>query len=129
MNAVTPPLGDIRLLGEATCGRSVGPTINDGCGKPATWHVLWTADGDNGLTCDEHYAEVGIRWASLDSHPFGGVCCMPNTVWIDSTSEPPGLCRWVVDDETHALNAAEYAGVVAEMRAEVARLRAEGDPS
>lgn len=108
MTATAPPLGDSRPFGEATCGRSVGPTINDGCGKPAAWHVLWTADGDNGLTCDEHYAELGIRWMFRDLHPFGGVCCMPNTVWIDSDAESPGLCRWVVGEETLALDAAEY---------------------
>lgn len=108
MTESTPPMGDPRPFGGSTCGRSEGPT-HDECGKPATWHVLWTADGHASGTCDEHYDEVRRRWAFRDAHLFGGVCNMPNTVWIDSDAESTGLCRWVVGDETLALASSEPA--------------------
>lgn len=103
MTAPTPQMGGPRPYGEALCSRAVGPTINHPCGKRATWHIQWVPRGDNGYACDEHYAEARQHVVFNDAHPFGVVCGMPETMWIDSEEEPPGLCRWLVSDETLAI--------------------------
>lgn len=90
-----PPLGSEQPDGISTC--SCGPD-DDLCGKPATWHLIWTPDGENGLACDEHAAWANANFTEYDRHPFGGVCCMPGSFVVWSWEQPPGLCKWAIDD-------------------------------
>jgi hypothetical protein len=92
----SPPLLGDRPAMDQTCGRWLGTT---NCGKPATWHFMWTPEGDNGLTCDEHHDEALRVWTHHDRHPITAVCTMPDANWFFSWDEPPGYCRWVVGDE------------------------------
>lgn len=82
--------------GTNTCNYGYEPNL---CGKPAAWHVIWTPDGENSTACEEHAAEAQQRWTAYDRHPFGGVCIMPGTFVVWSWQEPPGLCKWHVEDE------------------------------
>lgn len=106
-SAAGPPplLGDRPAL-DQTCGRWLGDT---NCGRPATWHFMWTQDGDNGLCCDEHHDEALRTWTHHDRHPITAVCTLPDANWFFSWDEPPGCCRWVVSDETMALATATEA--------------------
>lgn len=51
-----------------------------GCDADATWHVLWTADLENGLCCDEHYAETRRRWVYYAAHPYEPICSGENVL-------------------------------------------------
>lgn len=101
-----PPLGAARPVMDATCGR-LAPGGH--CGKPATWHVIWTSDTENGLCCDGHMDEVIRRWAFYDRHPVGAACTLPDVRLVWSWDDPPGRCVWVVDEETLALALAAEA--------------------
>jgi hypothetical protein len=114
MTTPLPYLGDTRSFAETTCGRMVGPTANDLCGKPAVWHIRWDLSVENSIACEAHYGEICLRWVFYDSHPFGATCNLPDSVWVESADEPPGFCRWIVDEETHALNVAEVPKVTME---------------
>lgn len=104
--AKTPvPLGAERPSMDHTCGRLVPGGY---CGAPAEWHVFWDdVELHNGVCCDMHYRNAKERWHMHDAHPLGAVCTMPDTTVVWSWEEPPGLCRWVVDEDTYALDAAE----------------------
>lgn len=81
---------------DLTCARM---TVDGYCGKPAAWHVFWTVETDNSVACDEHMAEAEKAWAWYDRHPVSSVCTMPGAVVFWSWNEPPGCCRWHVDDD------------------------------
>lgn len=101
---VGPPLGRERPAGELICSRVTTSDI-DGpvCGKPATAHLFWDEDGENGVACDEHGIEARATWRIYDEHAVGGVCTMPMSSWVPSWEDPPGRCVWLVSDETLAL--------------------------
>lgn len=48
-----------------------------GCGADATWHVIWSPDMENGLTCEEHAEEVRRLWAFWSLHRYELTCSMP----------------------------------------------------
>lgn len=95
-----PPLFGERPLMDQTCGRWFG---DHNCGKPATWHFMWTEDGENGLCCDEHHDEALRVWSHHDKHPMTAVCTMPDSSWFYSWDQPPGMCAWTVSEDTLAL--------------------------
>lgn len=68
-----PPKG----LGRApalVCGFGSSPT--DYCGEPATWHVFWTSDLDNGLQCDFHHDFARSHYVFYADHPYDPVCSL-----------------------------------------------------
>lgn len=91
----TPPLGDEQPDGGGSCTFGADPNL---CGKPATWHIIWTPDGENGLACDEHAEYARAHFVNYDRHLFGGVCCMPGSFVVWSWDRPPGLCIWQIGD-------------------------------
>jgi len=105
--SVTPPQGDEMPVMDASCGYGYpGPL----CGRPATWHIIWTPDTDNGMACDEHAAHAAARWAWYDRHPMTETCSAPERQVIWSWDDPPGKCAWVVSEET--LSLAQAAALV-----------------
>jgi hypothetical protein len=105
---MTPPLGKERAAMDQTCGFGAD---SPQCSKPATWHVVWTADLDNSVCCDEHM-DYANAFAYYDRHPITDLCTFPAAVLVWSWDEPPGRCVWQVDDETMALaTAAELTPV------------------
>lgn len=96
MDHPTPPLYE-----EAPpfiCSRRIGtgPTPDEPpvyCGKPATWHIIWTLEGDNSIACDEHADSARANWVFAGMHPYSEVCSMPGSRWV------PELDRCVVDEE------------------------------
>jgi hypothetical protein len=97
---MTAPLGTQRPHGDTACARL---TAGGHCGRPSTHHILWTCDAENGVACEEHFAEARRRWAFYDHHPLGPFCTMPGTEWVLSWLNPPGECVLPVDEETAAL--------------------------
>lgn len=55
---------------------------------------MWTADGENGLCCDEHMAEARAAWVFVDVHPVTGLCATNDAgvMWLWSWVAPPGWC-------------------------------------
>lgn len=83
-----PPLGDIAP--PLQCNRLLEwPDQASRCGKPATWHVIWTSDMENGLACDEHYDEARSTWAYFAVHPYRMECSMPGAVYVHAEN----VCR------------------------------------
>jgi hypothetical protein len=77
---LTPPIGRILDTSRQTCTYSPGDTDASTCTKPATWHIAWDADLENGLACDEHMA-YAKQYAYVDRHPVGVDCSMPGSTW------------------------------------------------
>lgn len=102
--APLPPLGDEQPAGLLTCCYGTDPDL---CGAPATWHIFWTLDGENGLACERHADEADQRWTRYDRHPVCGTCNLPGSEVRWSWDEPPGRCVWAVSDETFLALAAE----------------------
>lgn len=100
-----PPLGDAQAAMDMTCAYGIPPT----CSRRATWHVIWTPDGENSIGCDEHAQEAEKRWTRYDRHPLTETCGMPDSNIIWSWDEAPGRCVWVVSEETLALAEAAKA--------------------
>ena len=96
MSELLPPMFDIAP--PLVCSRWM---VNGNCGKPATWHVIWTADMENGLCCDEHMAEVRREWAFYAAHPYEMVCSIRGCRFIEEEN------RCVVDDDDLGLEATE----------------------
>lgn len=77
---ITPPIGRLVDDGQHRCGFSPGDTEETTCNAPATWHICWDADLENGLACDEHMA-YAQQYAYLDRHPVVADCSMPGSMW------------------------------------------------
>lgn len=87
--SVTPPLGEfLPRDGDHVCGFGLGPI----CGEPAIVHVVWDANGENGMACETHWPVVQREWAYYDHHEVGTDCNMPGSEIIWSWEEPPGRC-------------------------------------
>jgi hypothetical protein len=90
MFGVAPPL---------TCTRI-------GCDADATWHVIWTADGENGMCCDKHETEARRRWVFYAIHPYRLECSADDArvYWlIDGSS----ICLHPDDPARRAAEAVE----------------------
>lgn len=95
MDAITPPIGRILDTGLQRCGFSPGDTDETTCNEPATWHICWEANMENGLACDAHMAHAQ-RYAYLDRHKVVPDCTMPGCMWdfdgkrctVPGTDEP-----------------------------------------
>lgn len=102
-----PPQG--KIVDGRQCTRCIGGVLGGEevlCGKPATTHMLWTPDLDNGMACDEHKDD----FEAWRTHPLGGCCGMPNTVYSDELN----ICRY--DDSAppetfHGMNVVVDPGV------------------
>lgn len=100
MSDYLPPLfGSAPSL---TCSRWIG---DRNCGAPATWHVIWTAQLDNGLCCDEHMAEARRVWAFFAAHPHAIECDMPGTAFLAAEN------RCVVDEGWLGLRELAHADI------------------
>lgn len=73
------------------CG--YGTSLDNVCGKRATWHVLWSSRLDNGLECDYHHNVVRSRWVFYADHPFDPNCCLVGA----SYDEKLNRCYWPED--------------------------------
>lgn len=107
MTDFSPPLGG--AAPPLQCNRALeGPLDNPTryCGKPGTWHIIWTADCENGIACDEHYAEAKSRWVFYAAHPYEPVCSMPGAVFLVDEN------RCVVDEDLLGFHASEARELV-----------------
>lgn len=75
----TPPMGARRQDRFDTCGFNPSMIEGEECGKPATWHIIWTLDGENGSACDEHHASSTAAYVCVCSHRRGPDCMMPGS--------------------------------------------------
>ncbi|MFJ3507835.1 hypothetical protein [Streptomyces luteogriseus] len=74
------PLGrDLAHRGQK-CSHSPSDTKATDCPNDATWHIMWTTDGDVGLSCTPHM-DVARRFVFVDSHRVGPDCAMPGALW------------------------------------------------
>ncbi|WP_037649794.1 hypothetical protein [Streptomyces flavidovirens] len=76
------PVGRMVDASPQLCTYSPGDTDANDCGVPATWHIAWDAQMENGLACDQHMAEAQQRFAYFDRHPISPDCGMPNAHWF-----------------------------------------------
>jgi hypothetical protein len=100
VSAHLPPIG-----GHAPalqCNRLTGGTFDqpDYCGRPGTWHIIWTADAENGIACDEHADEARRLWVYFGLHAYDPVCSMPGATYL------PDEDRCVIDEDSLGLTAA-----------------------
>ncbi|GAA4626903.1 hypothetical protein GCM10023196_037040 [Actinoallomurus vinaceus] len=89
---LTPQFNGERSDHDRTCGYG---TPENHCGKPATWHVLWTVDGTNSLDCDEHMADAEKQWVFYGRHRLGPHCLHPEALFYEDRCEVPGGPRQV----------------------------------
>ncbi|MFC7909039.1 hypothetical protein [Streptomyces nigra] len=94
------PLGRVVVSRGQKCGHSPGDTEATDCPDDATWHILWTPEGDAGLACDPHMAVARERFVFVDSHPVGSDCGRPGAHWSLHNQ------RCVLPDEPAAQSAA-----------------------
>lgn len=66
MRGIAPPLSCTRI----------------GCGHDATHHIIWTADIDNGLVCDDHLVEAKERWSFVAVHPYQLDCSSDHALFV-----------------------------------------------
>lgn len=89
-------------MGVAPPGLCARWLVDGPCGKPATLHVLWDTDLNNGPVCLDHEHEALTRWTPIDSHPYGPACARSGdgAAWDKARGEcviptvgfePPGL--------------------------------------
>lgn len=69
IGGVAPPLQCNRIVHGDLAGRGY-------CGREATWHIMWTADMENGLACDEHAQEARELWVFYAIHEYESACSM-----------------------------------------------------
>lgn len=67
---VAPPL---------QCNRVTGAHDGEYCGREGKWHIIWTADCENGIACDEHADEAKRLWVYFGLHPYEMACSMPGS--------------------------------------------------
>lgn len=94
-----PPLGRRVAHRGQTCGYSPEDTEATDCTTDATWHIMWTPDGDAGFACEPHMAQARARFVFVDSHHVGPDCGMPGSRWDHDRK----TCRY--PDEPPALSA------------------------
>lgn len=104
MPELQPPLGGVAP--PLQCNRILNDDLEhpDHCGKPGKWHIIWTADTENGIACDEHADEARRRWVYFGMHPYDPVCSMPGAMYLvaeDRCVVDEGLLG-LVDAEEHA---------------------------
>lgn len=71
----------------AVCTRTV--TVTDDkdqellgfCGALATYHLLWTSDGDCSPACEEHALEAIRIWRPVQVHKIAPACVSPQGAW------------------------------------------------
>ncbi|MFD5875668.1 hypothetical protein [Streptomyces sp. NPDC060322] len=107
---MTEPFPDFtptERIGDPRCG-SKSATHAPACGKPATWHVLWTATppAPLSLLCDEHMAHARQHLVYADQHPAAMICDIPGTGWLTTT---PSQCVLTTTTELNAQAQAETA--------------------
>lgn len=78
--ALTPPLGHRRQERFDSCGFNPSMIEGQECGKPGTWHIIWTLDAENGAACDEHYENARAQFAFVCAHRRGSDCMMPGSI-------------------------------------------------
>ena len=81
---VLPPIGG--WAPAFVCARVVQDEPYRLCGKLATWHVMWTANGENGLVCGEHEHEARWRWAFFAIHPYEVTCSVPGAIYFKAAN-------------------------------------------
>lgn len=64
-----------------TCTHASSDNPANLCGTPATWHIVWDLNLENGLACDPHMAEARARLVFVDRHHVGPDCSMPGVHW------------------------------------------------
>jgi hypothetical protein len=52
------------------------------CGEPATWHVIWTDDGENSLVCPGHLDDSKTFGPVQIHTTANGACSMPGSIWL-----------------------------------------------
>lgn len=77
---ITPPIGRILDTSQQRCGFSPGDTDETTCNAPATWHIVWDVDLENGLACDQHMT-CAQQYAYLDRHEVTPDCSIPGSMW------------------------------------------------
>ena len=83
-----PPLQCNRLMsGDHQYATIDPPSGLPHCGQPATWHIMWTADLDNGLACVEHMEEARRKWTYYAAHPYEPTCSMPGAFFVDELNQ------------------------------------------
>lgn len=90
LGGIAPPLQCNRWL---PGGGALGSGDEKHCGREGKWHVIWTADCENGICCHEHYDEVRRLWAYYAAHEYRMECSMPGAVFIEAEN------RCVVDED------------------------------
>lgn len=75
------PLGPEVDTSGQTCTRASSDGPANLCGAPATWHIAWDLNLENGLACDTHMAEARTQLVFVDRHPVGPDCSMPGVHW------------------------------------------------
>lgn len=68
--------------------------VDHNCGRPATWHIIWTVDLENGTVCDEHLEEARREWVFFAVHPYEPSCAPPALFFW-----PENFCRKPEDDQ------------------------------
>ncbi|MFF4179649.1 hypothetical protein [Streptomyces sp. NPDC001750] len=88
---ILPDWTPAERVGDPRCGSQ--PALGaETCGKPATWHVLWTATppAPMSLLCDRHMAQARAELVYTDRHRAAVICDMPGTGWW--LAETPSRC-------------------------------------
>jgi len=99
------PLGRIVDTSQQNCSYSPGDRPESDCGQPATWHIAWDAQLENGLACDEHMAEAQRDYVYVDRHRVTPDCAMPGSIWFFEEKR----CGYPDDPERQAASKAQHA--------------------
>lgn len=111
---ITPPLLGVKP--PTVCGYMPDGVV---CAKPATWHIIWNPEMDNGAACDEHY-EASKRWAWYTSHRMNDVCREGGGYVVFLSDAGDSTC---VHDEDHGdLLASIAAGIERRVDLDTGRL-------
>lgn len=85
--SIHPPFMGNPGYGRPMCGRTFTHDDDkkpvESCPKPATWHVMWTQDCENGTCCDEHMDETRKRWAFYAAHRMLPACTQEGSLFIE----------------------------------------------
>ena len=95
-----PPLGDI-MEPDGICQYGGDCLGIERCDRPATVHLIFTDDLENGVGCSMHATEAALRAWTLAQHDLGTPCCAPGSIY----SWELNVCVFPVDGDAPALNA------------------------